>query len=86
MISRNHDLPITHHSQPTATPFYSKFERQKVENLRQFVWSVLGCWCCDIPADALGCKQKTCESRKKTRGPLLSMKYWLVNRDPYNGL
>ena len=22
---------------------------------------------------------------KKTRGPLLSMKYWLVNRDLYNG-
>ncbi len=23
---------------------------------------------------------------KKSRGPLLSMKYWLFNRDPYNGL
>ncbi len=31
-------------------------------------------------------QKKTHLRNEKNRGPLLSMKYWLVNRDPYNGL
>ena len=31
-------------------------------------------------------RKKMSREKKKNGGPLLSMKYWLVNMDPYNGL
>ena len=45
---------------------------------------------CGPDTYTLGCQNPSNGSKmsheKKKRGPLLSMKYWLFNKDPYDGL